>query len=89
MNRYSKYSEKAALNNRVFNVKVLIIGTFNQKKALEGAFSVIVKLQNSRKFVSSSSTDAVTRCGRGKMRIQSPEGMVVQIFFHPKNICNY
>ena len=44
MNRYSKYSEKAALNNRVFNVKVLIIGTFNQKKALEGAFSVIVKL---------------------------------------------
>ena len=51
MNRYSKYSEKAALNNRVFNVKVLIIGTFNQKKALEGAFSVIVKLQTSRRFV--------------------------------------
>ena len=48
MNRYSKYSEKAALNNRVFNVKVLIIGTFNQKKALEGAFSVIVKLQTSQ-----------------------------------------
>ena len=45
MNRYSKYSEKAALNNRVFNVKVLIIGTFNQKKALEGAFSVITNLR--------------------------------------------
>ena len=56
MNRYSKYSEKAALNNRVFNVKVLIIGTFNQKKALEGAFSVIVKLQTSQRFVSSSSS---------------------------------
>ena len=59
MNRYSKYSEKAALNNRVFNVKVLIIGTFNQKKALEGAFSMIVKLQTSQRFVSSSSTDAM------------------------------
>ena len=59
MNRYSNYSEKAALNNRVFNVKVLIIGTFNQKKALEGAFSVIVKLQTSQRFVSSSSTDAM------------------------------
>ena len=63
MNRYSKYSEKAALNNRVFNVKVLIIGTFNQKKALEGAFSVIVKLKTSPRFVSSSSTDATLRHG--------------------------
>ena len=35
----------------VFNMQV---GAFNQEKALVGAFSVIVKLQTSRRFVSSS-----------------------------------
>ena len=32
----------------------VLVGAFNQKKALEEAFSVIVKLQTSRRFVSSS-----------------------------------
>ena len=31
--------------NSVLNVKVLVIGAFNQKKILIGAFSVIVKLR--------------------------------------------
>ena len=34
----------------------VLVGAFNQKKALEGAFSVIVKLHTSRRFVSSSSS---------------------------------
>ena len=42
----------------VLNVKALV-GTFNQKKALGGAFSVIVK--TSRTFVSSSSLNAYER----------------------------
>ena len=32
----------------------MVVGTFNQEKALVGAFSVIVKLQTSQRFVSSS-----------------------------------
>ena len=37
----------------VLNEKVLV-GAFNEEKALVGAFSVILKLQTSRRFVSSS-----------------------------------
>ena len=37
----------------VLNEKVLV-GAFNKEKALVGAFSVILKLQTSRRFVSSS-----------------------------------
>ena len=36
---------------------LVIIGTFNKEKALVGAFSMIVKLQTSRRFVSSSILD--------------------------------
>ena len=39
--------------NRLLNVKALV-AIFIKDKALEGAFSVIVKLQTSRMFVSSS-----------------------------------
>ena len=35
----------------------MLVGTFNKEKALVGAFSVIVKLQTSRRFVSSSILD--------------------------------
>ena len=38
----------------VLNVKA-IVASFNQEKALVGAFSVIVQLQTSRRFVLSSS----------------------------------
>ena len=31
-----------------------LVGTFNQEKAIAGAFSVIIQLQTSRRFVSSS-----------------------------------
>ena len=40
--------------NSVLNVKVLV-GTFNQEKALTGAFSLIVKLR--RRFGASSSNE--------------------------------
>ena len=46
------------VQHSVINVKVLV-GAFNQEKALVGAFSLIVKLQNSRRFVSSP-TSVVT-----------------------------
>ena len=36
------------------------VDIFNQEKALVGAFSVVVKLQTSRRFVSSSSPDLQT-----------------------------
>ena len=39
--------------SRELNVKALV-GTFNQEKALVGAFSVVVQLQTSRRFVLSS-----------------------------------
>ena len=41
------------LGRNELNVKAFV-GTFNQEKALVGAFSVIVKLQTSRRFVTSS-----------------------------------
>ena len=41
----------------VLNVKALV-GAFNQEEALLGAFCVIVKLQSSRRFVSSSSSQS-------------------------------
>ena len=34
----------------------MLVGTFNQEKALVGAFSMIVKLQTSCRFVSSSTS---------------------------------
>ena len=40
----------------VLNVKMLV-GAFNQDKALEGAFSKIVKLQTSRSIIYSSDID--------------------------------
>ena len=40
------------------NVKA-VVAVFNQKKALVGAFSIIVKLQTSRRFVSSCNQDLV------------------------------
>ena len=36
-----------------------LFGAFNQEKALAGAFSVIVQLKTSRRFVSSSKYSAV------------------------------
>ena len=41
-------------HSSVLNVKMLV-GAFNQEKALVGAFNVIAKLQSLRMFVSSSS----------------------------------
>ena len=40
-------------SDSVLNVKTLV-GTSNQEKAIAGAFSVIIQLQASRRFVSSS-----------------------------------
>ena len=53
--------------NRFLNVKGLV-GAFNQVKVLLGALSVIVKLQTSRKFVSSSSIQA-SHCSRTQVNL--------------------
>ena len=45
-----------------FNVNVLA-GTFNQEKALVGAFCVIEKLLSKGSFSSSNTTYNVTQCG--------------------------
>ena len=45
------------IHHSTLNVKALV-GTFKQEKALVEAFYAIVKLQTSRKFVSSSSRRA-------------------------------
>ena len=60
--------------NSVLNVKVLV-GTFNQEKALVGAVSMIVKLQTSRMLVSSSS--GVGRRLRTGAGIGEPESNLV------------
>ena len=39
--------------NSILNVKQALVGTFNQENNLVGTFSVIVKLQTSRRFVNS------------------------------------
>ena len=54
----------------MFNVKVLV-GAYNQEKALEGPFSVIVKLQSSRRFVCSSTSERmrVTRTEEGDLSV--------------------
>ena len=41
-------------NNSVMRHIIALVGAFNQEKALIGAFSMIVKFQTSRRFVSSS-----------------------------------
>ena len=38
----------------------VLVGAFNQEKALVGAFSVIVKLQTLQRFVFSSSVECMT-----------------------------
>ena len=48
------------LQQNVLNVKVLV-GTFNQEKALVGAFSVIAELQTSQRLVSSSTPSPPSR----------------------------
>ena len=50
------YCRLMLIYHSVLNVKVLV-GAFNQWRALVWAFSVNVKLQTSRRFVSSSNTD--------------------------------
>ena len=49
--------------NRVLNVKV-VVAAFNQEKAILGAFSVIVKLKTSWRFLYSSTTndECILRC---------------------------
>ena len=63
----SVYHGLMTIQHSAFNVKAPI-DTFNQAKALEGALSVIVKLQTSRKFVSSSSIQA-SHCSRTQVNL--------------------
>ena len=53
--------------NRFINVKGQV-GTFNQEKALIGTPSLIVKIQSSRRFVSSSSIQA-SHCSRTQVNL--------------------
>ena len=46
--------------NRFLNVRT-VVAYFNQEKALVGAFCVIIKLQTSRRFVSSSTSSSSSR----------------------------
>ena len=52
----STYCWLMPVQHTVSNEKALV-GAFNQEKALVGAFSMVVKLQTSRRSISSSSTD--------------------------------
>ena len=63
----------------VLNEKVLV-GTFNQEKALVGAYSVILKLQISRWFVCSSSVRVTMR---GDM---NGDGVCISLALAPASI---
>ena len=51
--KFSQSRRRPTLEPCVLNVKA-VVGAFNQEKVLLRAFSVIVKLQNLRRFVASS-----------------------------------
>ena len=54
------------------NCKSGIVANFNKEKALEGAISVIVKLQTSRRFVSSSPPYPIVLLGGGRQQERGP-----------------
>ena len=50
----------------------VVVATFNKENALVGAFLVIVKLQTSRRFVSSSPPYPIVLLGGGRQQERGP-----------------
>ena len=66
----------------VLTVKV-VVANFNKEKALEGAISVILKLQTSRRFVSSSPPYPIVLLGGGRQQERGPAlAQMTHVLFH-------